>query len=48
MQLRTLLFFTLICTASHLNIARAQSDDREMILAVMEMAFAAVQILINR
>jgi len=42
MLLRTLLCLTLICTVSHFNLAHAQSDDRETILAVMEKAFAAV------
>ena len=42
MQLRALLCLTLMCTVSHFNDAYAQSDDREVILAVMEKAFAAV------
>lgn len=42
MQLRVLLCLTLMCTAFQFNEAYAQSDDREMILAVMEKAFAAV------
>lgn len=42
MQLRALLCLTLMCTVSHFNNAYAQSDDREVILAVMEKAFAAV------
>ena len=42
MQLRAFLCLTLMCTVSHFNDAYAQSDDREVILAVMEKAFAAV------
>jgi hypothetical protein len=42
MQLRALLWLTLIFTVCHFNDACAQSDDREAILAVMEKAFAAV------
>ena len=42
MQLRALLCLTLMCTVSHFNDAYAQSDDHELILAVMEKAFAAV------
>lgn len=42
MQLRALLSLTLMCTAFSCNDAYAQTDDREMILAVMEKAFAAV------
>ena len=42
MQLRALLCLTLMCTVSHFNDAYAQSDDREVVLAVMEKAFAAV------
>jgi hypothetical protein len=42
MQLRALLSLTLMCTVSQFDDAYAQSDDHEMILAVMEKAFAAV------
>ena len=42
MRLRALVCLTLILTALYFNDAIAQSDDREMIIAVMEKAFAAV------
>ena len=42
MKSRALLYLMLICTGFHLNDACAQADDREMILGVMDEAFAAV------
>ena len=42
MRFRALLCLILILTTSYFNDAIAESDDREMILAVMEKAFAAV------
>jgi hypothetical protein len=42
MQVRALLCLTLMCAVTLFNDAYAQSDDRDLILAVMEKAFAAV------
>jgi hypothetical protein len=42
MKSRLLLCLTLVCTACYFDHAYAQADDREMILALMDKAFAAV------